>query len=174
VLADAGYRSAAPLMRVISPVAVRLHPMALSTARGLLRGERVVDGPPWHPAYPLAETLIGVSLLSDVHRAAGWDGRAIPAWWIHQVVSEGVVVGDIGFHGPPDSDGVVEIGYALVGAARGLGVASAACAQVLGVAWRDGAARVIARAAADNPASRRVLVKSGFTLCGDEVFEVGR
>ena len=90
-------------------VEVRLQTMSLATAAGLLQGRRVVDGPPWHPAYPLAETLVGVGLLIDAHRAAGWDAQAVPAWWIHQVVADGVVVGDIGFHGPPSADGVVEI-----------------------------------------------------------------
>lgn len=151
---------------------VRLQPMSLATAAGLMRGQRVVDGPPWHPAYPLADTLIGVTLLTDAHRASGWDGAQIPAWWIHQVVADGVVVGDMGFHGPPSPDGMVEIGYALVDAVHGRGIATAACRQVLALAWRDGAGAVRAEAAADNLASRRVLVKAGFAPRDDGVFEV--
>jgi RimJ/RimL family protein N-acetyltransferase len=150
---------------------VWLHPMSLATARGLLTGRRVIDGPPWHPAYPLADTLVGLSLLSQAHRADGWDGTVIPRWWIHQVVADGMVVGDIGFHGPVSADGEVEIGYALVDAVHGRGIATSACRAVLQVAWRDAAAAVVAEAAADNVASRRVLVKSGFRLRDDGVFE---
>ncbi len=148
--------------------------MSLATARGLLRGQRIVDGPPWHPAYPLADTLVGVAMLTEAHRAFGWDGTRIPTWWIHQVVADRVVVGDIGFHGPASIDGVVEIGYSLVGAVHGRGVGTAACREVLELAWRDGASAVRAETAADNVASRRVLVKAGFTARDDGVFEVRR
>jgi RimJ/RimL family protein N-acetyltransferase len=119
----------------------------------------------------LADTLVGLSLLTVAHRAAGWDASAIPTWWIHQIVAGGLVVGDIGFHGPPSSDGVVEIGYALVAVVHGRGIATAACRRLLAVAWRDGASAVLAEAASDNAASRRVLVKAGFVLRDDGVFE---
>jgi RimJ/RimL family protein N-acetyltransferase len=152
-------------------VEVRLHPMSLATAAGLVEGRRVVVGPPWHPAYPLPDTLVGVRLLVDAHRAAGWEASVVPPWWIHQVVADGVVVGDIGFHGPPSVDGVVEIGYALVEPVHGRGIATAACLRLLSLAWRDGAAAVVAEATPDNPASRRVLAKAGFVLRDDGVFE---
>ena len=153
---------------------VRLHPMSLATAAGLMRGRRVVDGPPWHPAYPLADTLVGVSLLTDAHRASGWDGSQIPAWWIHQVVAGGVVVGDIGFHGPASPDGEVEIGYGLVDAVHGRGIATLAARLLLELAWRDGATVVRAETTSDNVASRRVLIKAGLVAGGDGVFEVRR
>jgi RimJ/RimL family protein N-acetyltransferase len=148
--------------------------MSLATAAGLMRGRRVVDGPPWHPAYPLADTLVGVTMLADAHRAAGWDGAQIPAWWIHQVVADGVVVGDIGFHGPASPDGEVEIGYALVEAVHGRGIATEACGQVVALAWRDGASLVRAETTAENVASQRVLIKAGFAAGEDGVFEVRR
>jgi RimJ/RimL family protein N-acetyltransferase len=69
---------------------------------------------------------------------------------------------------------VVEIGYALVPAVHGRGIATAACQQLLAMAWRDGACAVVAEAAQDNPASRRVLTKAGFELRDDGVFEVWR
>ncbi len=148
--------------------------MSLATAAGLLRGQRVVDGPPWHAAYPLAETLIAAAMLTDAQRAGGWDGTAIPAWWIHQIVANGVVVGDIGFHGPASPDGTVEIGYGLVEAEWGRGIATAACRQIADLAWRDGASVVLAETAADNLASRRVLAKAGFQPRPDGVFELRR
>ena len=69
---------------------------------------------------------------------------------------------------------MVEIGYALVEAVRGRGIGSAACAEVLAVAWSDGARTVIAETEPDNAASRRVLVKCGFVLRPDSIFEVRR
>ena len=74
-----------------------------------------------------------------------------------------MVVGDIGFHGPPEpgSRAVVEIGYAVVPAWQGRGVATRACALILDQAWRDGADLV--QAEAGGPASRAVL---GSTVSG--------
>lgn len=154
---------------------VALRAISLPTARALLRGERVDPGPVgWHPDYPLADTVTGLRLLIDAHQAAGWPGEPRPVWWLYQVVAGGEVVGDIGFHGPPDADGTVEIGYALVRPAWGRGIATAACRELLGIAWRAGATRVVADAAADNPASRRVLIKAGFRSGGAETFEIER
>lgn len=140
---------------------VSLRPLGLGEASRLLAGERSAD---WHPEYPMTETLIGLQMLLAAHRAVGWPGLAVPAWWMHAIVTGGEVVGDVGFHGPPPADGpaVMELGYGVVPAARGRGVATAACGLLLAVAWRDGAAQVAAEADPDNLASQRVLVANGF------------
>ena len=85
-----------------------------------------------------------------------------------------MVVGDIGFHGPPEPGprAVVEIGYAIVPAWQGQGVATRACALLLEQAWRNGADLVQAEAA--NPASRAVLLKCGFRPRHGKWFEVAR
>ena len=82
-----------------------------------------------------------------------------------------MVVGDIGFHGPPEPGprAVVEIGYAVVPAWQGRGVATRACALMLEQAWRDGADLVQAEAGEPGvpggaaqvrfPAPRRGLVR---------------
>lgn len=153
-------------------IGVSLHVISLPVARAVLRGEPTADlGLPWHPDYPLTDTVMGLRLLMDAHRAAGWSGTEVPRWWSHQIVVGGVVVGDIGFHGPPDGVGSVEIGYALVRAVWGRGLATAACRQLLALAWCDGARRVVADAAIDHPASRRVLIKSGFRPVTEQAFE---
>jgi len=77
-----------------------------------------------------------------------------------------VVVGSIGFFGPPSlaADGVpeTEVGYGLVPNARGAGVATEALQAVLAAV---DAARVRIRASVlpDNAPSIRVLAKCGFT-----------
>jgi RimJ/RimL family protein N-acetyltransferase len=161
-------------------VEVRLRPMPLATATALLsdpgsdRADPLDDGPAWHPDYPLTDTIVGLRLLMDAHRLAGWDGSLMPRWWIHQIVADGEVVGDIGFHGPASEDGTVEIGYALVEAVHGRGIATAACADVLEKAWSDGARTVIAETEPDNVASRRVLIKNGFRPRPDGLLEIRR
>ncbi len=86
------------------------------------------------------------------------------------------MVGDVGFHGPPPVDGVaaVEIGYAVVPAWRGRGVATQACRSILSYAWAHGAAEVWADAEPANAASRAVLGKNGFRPGPDGAFWIQR
>ena len=101
-------------------------------------------------------------MVFAAHQAmTGGIGKS-PAWWIHQIVVDGVVVGDIGFHGPPGPELAVEIGYSVVPAWRGRGVASRACALILQQAWQDGADTVVAETDHDNVASQAVLLRNGF------------
>jgi RimJ/RimL family protein N-acetyltransferase len=60
----------------------------------------------------------------------------------------------------------VEIGYDVVPALRGLGIAGRACRLVLEQAWRDGADVVGAETDPDNVPSQRVLTGAGFTSLG--------
>ena len=47
----------------------------------------------------------------------------------------GEVIGDIGFHGPPDQAGTVEIGYGIVEQYRGRGLAGESAVAICGLAW---------------------------------------
>ncbi len=146
---------------------------------------RVLGGGRPHPAgirlhedYPLADTLDAMAMLVGAHEAMGLGPRIArrPAWWIHQVLVEDLVVGDVGFHGPPaqSSPRTVEIGYGLVPPWRGQGVATRACALILATAWADGADEVLARADTDHGASQRVLAKNGFRRRADGAFAISR
>ena len=73
------------------------------------------------------------------------------------------MVGDLGFMGPPDEDGGVEIGYCVVPDRRGRGYASEAVAAL--VAWalaQPGVASVAARCDVVNVPSIRVLERACF------------
>jgi RimJ/RimL family protein N-acetyltransferase len=133
---------------------------------------------PWHPEYPQAETFDGWSMLLSAHETMGLLGPSapVPPWWVHQIVVADQVVGDIGFHGPPPDGGprLVEIGYGVVPDQRRQGIATAACALLLDLAWRDGADLVTARTDADNLASQRVLLSNGFVPLPDGSFRVTR
>ena len=83
-------------------------------------------------------------------------------WWSYQLMVDGQVVGDIGFHGPLDDQQQVTIGYQVVPSAQGRGLATAACAMIIQLAWSAGARRLLASTDADNVASRRVLRRNGF------------
>lgn len=134
----------------------------------------------WHEEYPLTETYDALGMTVRTHEALGWSGTRVPAWWVFQIVLDDpalgeIVVGDIGFHGPPtEGSGVVEVGYDVVPALRSRGIATLACGLILQRAWADGATQVIAETALDHAASQRVLTKAGFRASGPGAYAVSR
>jgi len=159
---------------------LRLVPLPVEVARQLLAGSlrpASVDGPQrprWHPEYPLADSFDAIAMVVAAHRAMTGAFEKPPAWWLHQILLNGVVVGDIGSHGPAGPDGAVEIGYTVVPAWRGHGVASRACGLIVEQAWRDGAEIVMAETDDDNVASQAVLLRNGFHRRPDGVFVIKR
>lgn len=155
---------------------VTLRPVPVREVRSLLDGG-AVPGRRFHPDYPLPDSLDAMAMLLGAHEAVGGT-RLIhrPAWWIHQILRDAVVVGDTGFHGPPPAEPpyAVEIGYVVVPGLRGRGVATQACAQLLRLAWRDGADVVTAETEAGNIASERVLAKNGFRRRADGAWSLAR
>jgi RimJ/RimL family protein N-acetyltransferase len=77
------------------------------------------------------------------------------------------VVAGGGYFGPPSETGVVEIGYSVCPEWRGRGYATElASALAVHAARHPGVTRVVAHTAAGNPASVRVLERSGFAPAG--------
>lgn len=86
--------------------------------------------------------------------------------WVIVERATGTVVGDAGFHGPPD-DGTVEIGYSVVPDRRRRGYASEAATALCRWALRRPDVRaVVASCASDNVGSIRTLERSGFIRVG--------
>lgn len=78
-------------------------------------------------------------------------------------------IGYINFHGPPNADGIAEIGYALLPAWRGRGFAVEATRAMLGWALGDPRVRTLrASVAPDNVASLRLIAKLGFVRTGEQ------
>jgi RimJ/RimL family protein N-acetyltransferase len=91
----------------------------------------------------------------------------LPTVWVVVRRADGRIIGDLGTHGPPDSEGCVEIGYALAPSARGQGIGSAAVAALVGrLATVPGIRRITAVTGARNTASRRLLEHQGFRVTG--------
>jgi RimJ/RimL family protein N-acetyltransferase len=76
-----------------------------------------------------------------------------------------LVVGGVGFHGGPDEQGRVEIGYAIVPSHQRRGYATQALGQLVELARELGAQALIAEVDEDNAASRAVLARCGFVSC---------
>ena len=80
----------------------------------------------------------------------------------------GMLVGFGGFKGPPSSDSVVEIGYAIAPAFQGRGLATDAVAQMVQRAFEATAVRAVdAHTLGHANPSTRVLEKSGFKKIGE-------
>ena len=112
-------------------------------AKALLRGE-ADPGRPWMAGYPMQGTLIAVEAFV---RAV--DNGANPgAYGVYQLVRSGddMVVGDIGFHGPPNRGGSVTVGYGLAPGARGQGYATEALRTLVAWALAQPSQRVMERA----------------------------
>lgn len=77
--------------------------------------------------------------------------------------SDGLVIGEMGFHQPP-ADGVVEVGFGLAEASRGAGYASEALTELIRWAFsRPGVDQIVARTLDSNMAAQNVLTRAGFT-----------
>lgn len=115
---------------------------------------------PWAPGFPLPGTRVAAR---NVVQQAEDDGDS--QWGIFHIIlrETGEVIGDIGFHGPPDETGTVEIGYGIVEQYRGRGLAGESTVAICALAWsRPEVTRIIARTDEDNAASAGVLRHAGF------------
>lgn len=84
------------------------------------------------------------------------------------VLAEGyaAVLAEVGFHGPPDSEGWAEIGYRVVARYRRRGLAEEAVGALLRWASVNGALGIKASVSPSNSASIALLRKLGFTVAG--------
>ena len=128
----------------------------------------------WADGFPRQDDLDGAPLVDDAPPPGGDDGgdqRPGREWGTRLIVrrADGLVVGTIGFYGPPDPAdpaGVVEVGYGLVESARGQGLITDALRLAVPAAECSGAT-VTAHTAYDNTPSRKALVRAGFHETGE-------
>jgi Acetyltransferase (GNAT) domain len=67
--------------------------------------------------------------------AAGHGGNGQRGMFQIILRETGEVVDDVGFHGPPDEAGTVEIGYSIVEQYRGRGLVGESAVDIWGLAW---------------------------------------
>jgi RimJ/RimL family protein N-acetyltransferase len=94
------------------------------------------------------------------------------AAWITGIVwdpERGLAVGRAGFHGPPDADGMVEVGYSIDPQFRRQGYARAALRALLARAEAEPGVRTFrATIAPDNVASRDLVLAHGLVEVGEQ------
>jgi ribosomal-protein-alanine N-acetyltransferase len=120
-----------------------------------------------------------------VHTVGDWPPQeladALPSFVARMLIEPGIVgwldwflvlrearelVGDCGFKGPPDGEGMVEIGYYVRGCHRRQGYATEAVGTLVGWAMGHGAKGVMAETEPGNIASLGVLSRVGFSAEG--------
>jgi RimJ/RimL family protein N-acetyltransferase len=149
---------------MLSSARVRLEPIGPRQARAMLAGTPEPELP-WADGFPLPSVRGALERIV----AADEHGYSLAPFFAYVIVrrADGLAIGDVGFHGPPDDDGEVEIGYALVPSARGAGLASEATGLLVEWAHRQPGVRVVtARVNPGNEPSRRLLARLGFAPDG--------
>lgn len=155
-------------MPAIDTPHLRLVPCSVSAAQAAVNDRAVLAAqlgmrvPEDWPAEDLRDFLPVYGQLVGAETAEqGW------GIWLVLLPAEAVLVGDIGFKGPPDNTGAVELGYSVLPAFRRRGYASEAARALVGWALvQAGVRRVLAEYLPDNAASIRVLEQIGMRQVG--------
>lgn len=149
-----------------TPCSTRLVPLPIGALRALLDGN-----------LESASTITGLSLTPYfVEHRWLWDIRVpqieqdpTAADWIARAAVDGeMVVGHVGFHGPPDTHGMVEVAYSVDPAHRRRGYGRAMLAAAL--AWARAERVLIVRATIgpENVASLATVARFPFALVGEQ------
>ncbi len=133
---------------------LRLRPLTTGEARTLLARRPLAEFR-FAPGYPMPDTADGLGFLLN---------HLVEDFGFYLVVraEDTLVVGEIGFVGPP-ADGAVTIGYAIVPGERRQGYATEAIRGLSEWALQQpGVGEVQAQTLPDNEPSTRALLRAGF------------
>ncbi|BFT72420.1 GNAT family N-acetyltransferase [Paenibacillus sp. P36] len=88
--------------------------------------------------------------------------------WFVSLAENNQVIGDIGFKGKPDDQGMVEVGYGIIPEMHNKGIATESVGAIIEWAFSSGKVKKIAaECLVDNMPSSRVLEKLGMTRTGN-------
>ncbi len=164
-------------MSVLFTTRLELVPITLPLVEAVMAHNRVAAESIVEARFP--EAWPGRALIERAFTSSLEDIRANPArrLWGDRVMvlraSERCVVGSVIFHGGPDEEGTVEVGYGVESASQGKGYATEAVTSA--VDWaieQPHVNRVVARAFAWHTPSLRVLAKVGMKQVGTSEHEM--
>lgn len=134
------------------------HPSKL----GQLLGAKIGDVFPVFPEEMMVERASNL-LLPEAEQVWG-------AWFVITQSSNPMVIGTVGFHSPPDTEGTLEVGYSIVPGYRRQGYASEAVGALIAFALGTGfVQKVLATTLSQDAASGGVLKANGFAQDGPAV-----
>lgn len=162
---------ATPRMRLVA-LDAELARLQTDDRPGFFQALDVAHEATWPPELPRAMSWDAArgALEADPGQA-GWRGWVfIMSWSMGRGGGNtGRLAGLGGFNGPPDADGNVEIGYAMLPSFREQGLATEAVDGLMDWAFEQSAVRTVtARTEPDQTAPQRVLEKTGFTRDGED------
>ena len=157
---------------MIRSVDLQLRLLTRSEAERVVRrrNDASAGDSPWAEGYPLdGDSRACAAYVTQLPLDGGPQARS--DFGYYQILEDGQVIGGIGFHGPPRA-GVAEVGYGVVPAVRGRGVATEALRQAVEIARCSGkVSRLVGRTTPDNLASQQVMRSVGMEVVGqDEEF----
>ena len=165
-----------PAATPIRTLRLSLVPLLEETLAALVAGDRHeasrLQGVELPAGFPAADGSDDFFLRVQLERVRAdpdhrdWCGRLMIR------LSDGAVVGRCGFHGPPWAVGRAEIGYTVLPAYRGQGLATEAAAGLVAWAWEQGERTLFASVAPTNPASLAVVRKLGFVQTGSQIDDI--
>jgi RimJ/RimL family protein N-acetyltransferase len=171
---EAGLDAAVPSIRTerLELASMSVPFMAALEARDLPAAERAIGAavPAWLPGQLDHFLQLRLAQLADDPASRPWLGRAM-------ILTEGEgrrrVVGTVGFHGPPDELGRLEVGYSVDPDHRRRGFAREAVAAMFDwAASTHGIHRFIASISPTNEASLGLAAGFGFEQTGSHVDEI--
>ena len=114
----------------------------------------------------LVSDEVSPAWLAQLHKSVAEDPWIYGFAIVHR--EERLVVGNVGFKGPPDDHGVVEIAYGIAPVFQGRGYATEAADAGTAFAFADGRVRLVrAHTLPTHNSSTRVLEKCRFMRTGE-------
>ncbi|MFG2888325.1 GNAT family N-acetyltransferase [Streptomyces sp. NPDC048248] len=142
-----------------------IHPLNAAEA------ERVLTGIPddaarWAPGYPAEGDASAARRFLRTCASTG-DPQPFGTYVIRRR-EDGRAIGGVDFHGRPDENGSVTIGYGLISSAHGKGYASEALRALLTFARAQGVSSVHGDTGRENFASQHVMTAVGMRLVAED------
>jgi ribosomal-protein-alanine N-acetyltransferase len=159
---------------VIETERLTLHTLSPALVARLVEGD-LVGARALAPPYDIAaETFAGSEHVLGLRHAQLTADPSEEPWLYRAAVLRGTrqVVARIGFHAPPDAEGVVEVGYSVAEPWRRQGIALEMNRGMLAWAVSQGAVACLASVSPDNAASLATVTRLGFVKVGEQLDEI--
>lgn len=139
--------------------------MSVSEAERVLTGDRD-KAARWGRGYPTEGDASAARRFLNTCASTG-DPQPFSNYEIRRR-EDGRAIGGVGFHGTPDENGSVTIGYGLIPSAQGKGYASEALRALLAFARLQGITSVKGDTDRHNTASQHVMAAVGMRLVAED------